>query len=57
MKIARRILPKYKIKEYIVKKWFGDFPEDIAIPEDDEVILVSENNEFPNEIILEVIEI
>jgi hypothetical protein len=58
VKINRDLLPQYDIKEYIVKEWLKGHPEDIAIPEDDEVILVSENvDNFQKEIIKEIIKL
>ena len=56
VKINRYSLKKYGIKEYIVKDWLGEHPEDMAIPEDDEVILVYKNGDkFPKEIIEEIL--
>jgi len=53
-KLDRNELPKYGIKEYVVKE-YTDFP---YIPEDDEVILVHEDpGNLPKEIILETIEV
>ena len=50
--IDRKVLSLYGIKEYIVKEWAIE----IAVPEDDEVILVMEKDgPFPKEIISEVI--
>ena len=56
VKINRQLFSKYGIKEYVVKEYLGKFPEDIAVPEDDEIILVKEDGgPFPKEIIVEVI--
>ncbi|HJH28004.1 MAG TPA: hypothetical protein C5S37_14860, partial [Methanophagales archaeon] len=56
VKINRQLFSKYGIKEYVVKEYLGKFPEDIAAPEDDEIILVKEDGSpFPKEIIGEVI--
>ncbi len=58
VKINRQLCSKYGIREYVVKEYLDKFPEDIAVPEDDEIILVKENgNSFPKEIIEEVIPI
>ena len=58
VKINRQLFGKYGIKEYVVKEYLGKFPEDIAAPEDDEIILVKEDGgSFPKEIIEEVIDI
>ena len=58
VKINRQLFGKYGIKEYVVKEYLGKFPEDIAAPEDDEIILVKEDGgPFPKEIIVEVIKI
>ena len=44
--IDREVLSKHGIKEYVVKKWISAL--DIAVPEDDEVILVMEKDgSFP----------
>ncbi len=54
-KIDRSLFNKYGIKEYVVKEYLGKFLEDIACPEDDEVILVKEDGgDFPKKIIKEV---
>jgi len=56
VKINRSLFNKYGIKEYVVKEYLGKFLEDIALPEDDEVILVKEGGgDFPKKIIKEVI--
>ncbi len=56
VKINRAILSEYGIKEYIVKDYLEKFPEDIAVPEDEEVILFKEGcSVFPKEIITEVV--
>ena len=58
VKINRQLFSKYRIKEYIVKKYLGKFQDDIAAPEDDEIILVQENGApFPKEIIEKVVKI
>jgi hypothetical protein len=50
-KLDCKLFEKYKISEFVVKDWIGIFPSDIAVPEDDEVILVMEDNDsFPKEI-------
>jgi hypothetical protein len=54
VKIDRRALPNHGIREFSVKVWLCKFPEDIACPEDDEIILVGEQGQFPKEIIVEV---
>jgi hypothetical protein len=55
-KINRLLLSQYHVAEYVVKEYLGSHPQDIACPEDDEVILVkSDGNVFPKEIIEEVI--
>jgi hypothetical protein len=56
VKLDRDLFEKHKIMEFVVKDWLEKFPSDIAIPEDDEVILVMEHDgPFPKEIIHEVI--
>jgi len=56
VKINRSLFKKYGIKEYVVKECLRKYPEDIACPEDDEVILVKKDcGHFPKEIIEEVI--
>ena len=56
VKINRQLFSKYCIKEYVVKEYLEKFPEDIAVPEDDEIILVKEDGgPFPKEIIVGVI--
>ncbi|PIW34158.1 MAG: hypothetical protein COW28_00725 [bacterium (Candidatus Ratteibacteria) CG15_BIG_FIL_POST_REV_8_21_14_020_41_12] len=56
VKIDRQLFGKYSIKEYVVKEYLEKFPEDIAAPEDDEIILVKEDDgPFPKEVIKEVI--
>jgi len=56
VKINRAILSEYGVREYIVRDYLGKFPEDIAVPEDEEVILVKEGcSVFPKEIITEVV--
>lgn len=57
VKINRGSLHRFGIKDFIVKKWLKDLPEDIAVPEDDEVILVSKSNNFEKEIIENIIRI
>jgi hypothetical protein len=58
VKINRQLFSKYGIKEYVVKEYLEKFPEDIAAPEDDEIILVKgDGGQFPKEIIEEVIKI
>jgi len=58
VKINRNLLSLHGIKEYIVKDWLKKYPGDIAVPEDDEVILVYEKGgNFPTEIIEEIIKI
>jgi hypothetical protein len=58
VKIDRELLSKFGIKEYIVKDWLKKFPEDISVPEDEEVILVKEECKMlPKEIIIEVIKV
>jgi hypothetical protein len=53
-KLDRSKLPKYGIKEYVVKD-YTNFPH---IPEDDEVILVHEDHgNLPKDIIVEIIEV
>ncbi|HKZ39402.1 MAG TPA: hypothetical protein VJ044_00480 [Candidatus Hodarchaeales archaeon] len=55
VKIERGQFEKYKIREYAVKEWVVS-PLDIAVPEDDEIILVQDTDGiFPKEIICEVI--
>jgi len=52
--INRKLLSKYEIKEYMVKEWLSAL--DVAVPEDDEVILImKEDGSFPKEIIAEII--
>ncbi|MBL7163434.1 MAG: hypothetical protein ISS57_12575 [Anaerolineales bacterium] len=56
VKIDRNVLHLHGIKEFIVKNWLGKFPEDIAVPEDDEVILTKITGDpWPKEIIVDVI--
>jgi len=58
VKINCQLFSKYGIKEYVVKEYLGKFPEDIAAPEDDKIILAKEDGgSFPKEIIEEVIKI
>ncbi len=58
VKIDRQLFGKYDIKEYAVMEYLEKFPEDIAAPEDDEIILVKEDDgPFPKKIIKEVIKI
>jgi hypothetical protein len=53
VKIDRKLFGKYRIKEYIVKDWLLS-PSDIAVPEDEEIILVQEvAGVFPQELICE----
>lgn len=55
VKIERSQFSKYRIREYVVKEWVA-LVLDIAIPEDDEIILVQEvDGAFPKEIICDVI--
>ena len=57
VKTNRQLCSKYGIREYVVKEYLGKFPEDIAVPEDDEIILVKKNGDsFPKEIIEKVIQ-
>ncbi len=52
--IDRELLSKYGIKEYVVKEWISNL--DVAVPEDDEVILVmNDDGAFPEKIISEII--
>ena len=56
VKIDRSLLKHCGVREYDVSGLLASFPEDISIPEDDEVILVSdEDGLFPNEVIVDVI--
>jgi len=56
VKINRSLFNKHGIKEYVVKEYLKKFPEDIAVPDDEEIILVKEDGKpFPKEIIEEVI--
>jgi hypothetical protein len=58
VKINCQLFSKYGIKEYVVKEYLGKFPEDIAAPEDDEIILAKEDGgSFPKEIIEKVIKV
>lgn len=57
VKIARNLFGRYDIQEFVVKDHFKISPQYIKCPEDDEVILVTKNGEFPKEIIIEVIKI
>jgi len=52
--INRNLLPEFGVKEFEVNKYLKS--EDIACPEDDEIILVREDKgPFPKEIIVDVI--
>jgi len=54
--IDRRLFDEYGIREYHVNTVLGTFPEDIAVPEDDEVIIVYDNDgTLPREIIVDII--
>lgn len=53
--IDREQLKKFNINEYVVKDYLKKYPEDIAVPKDDEIILFSENGNFPREVIVKVI--
>ena len=54
--IDRQLFTEYGIREYHVNAVLGAFPEDIAFPEDDEVIIVCENDgPLPREIIIDII--
>lgn len=56
VKIDRNLFDKHRVKEYVVKDLLRTFPADIAVPDDDEVILVLEDEDlFPSEIICEII--
>ena len=58
VKIDRKLLNKYDIIEYIVKDWLGITSNDIAVPADDEVILVRNiDGDWPKEIISKIIAI
>src|SRR5262245_22589396 len=54
VKIDRTYFSRFGIKEFVVKDWL--IVDDISVPEDDEVILVTElDATFPKEIIIEKI--
>ena len=54
--IDRRLFKQYGIREYHINTILGAFPEDISVPEDDEVIIVFDvDGPFPKELIVEVI--
>jgi hypothetical protein len=56
VRINRSLLRENQIKEYVVNDLLGPFPQDIACPEDDEVILVqNQNSEWSKSIIDQVL--
>jgi hypothetical protein len=56
VRIDRTCLQRLGIKEFVVKEWLDKFPNDTAVPEDDEIILVNAlNMPFPKEIIADVL--
>lgn len=58
VKINRQLFNKHSIEECDVNKCLEKFPEDIAKPEDNEIILVKKDGgSFPKEIIEEVMKI
>lgn len=57
VKIDRSLFERCSIKEYSVNEWLSNRPEDIAVPGDNEVILVNEKGVFPKEIIVELIRV
>ena len=58
VKIDRTLLGQYGVREFVVHEWLSAHPQDIAVPEDDEVILVSGvEGPFPTQIIVEVVQL
>lgn len=58
VKMNRLRLPEFNIKEYVVYEYLKDHPSDIAVPEDDEIILVYNDDAiFPQGIIDEIISV
>jgi hypothetical protein len=52
------LLEQYGVREFVVQEWLSAHPQDIAVPEDDEVILVSDvEGPFPKQIIVEVVQL
>ena len=58
LRIDRSLLEQYGIAEFKVRKYLKTHPKDIAVPEDDEIIIVKNGGGiFPQEIIDKVIKI
>jgi hypothetical protein len=56
VEIDRRLFSVYGVREYVVNSILSENPVDIAVPEDDEVILVrDEAGPFPKQLIVRVI--
>ncbi|HSA85791.1 MAG TPA: hypothetical protein VLE46_06395 [Nitrospira sp.] len=56
VEIDRQLFSAYGVREYVVNSILGEHPVDIAVPEDDEVILVREEaGPFPKQLIVRVI--
>ena len=56
VEIDRRLFSVYGLRECVVNSILGEHPVDIAVPEDDEVILVwDEAGPFPKQLIVRVI--
>ncbi|MDK2742178.1 MAG: hypothetical protein NDI90_04630 [Nitrospira sp. BO4] len=56
VEIDRRLFSMYGVRECVVNLILGEHPVDIAVPEDDEVILVrDEAGPFPKQLIVRVI--
>ncbi len=55
VEIDHRLFSVYGVREYAVSSILGEFPVDIAVPQDDEVILVREEaGPFPKQLIVRV---
>ena len=56
VRIDRHLLAQHGIKEYRIRDYLLKDPQNVAVPEDDEVILVKEDGgDFPREIIVHII--
>jgi len=55
VRIDRHLLAQHGIKEYRVKDYLTKDPQNVAVPEDDEVILVKQDGgDFPRDIVVHI---
>lgn len=55
VEVDRRLFSMYEVREYVVNSILGEHPVDIAVPDDDEIILVRDGAEpFPKQLIVRV---